>query len=76
MNPETKRPANGNVGVTITKFGGALVSRTDTNALVEVDPVDLRPKPMFTYTTLFPEAKVGLHHAIYDSYMLCFGSPW
>lgn len=56
--PTTGTKANSNVGVTVGTLQGKLVSRTDANALVEIMPEDLQPKPMFTYTDINPAFKV------------------
>lgn len=37
----------------------AQVSRTDANALLALDPVDLAVTKKFTYTSILPEAKVS-----------------
>ena len=37
----------------------AQVSRTDANALLALDPVDLTVTRKFTYTSILPEAKVS-----------------
>ena len=39
----------------------AQVSRTDANALIALDPVDLTVTRKFNYTSILPEAKVGKH---------------
>ena len=36
----------------------AQVSRTDANALISLDPVDLTVTRKFNYTSILPEAKV------------------
>jgi carotenoid cleavage dioxygenase-like enzyme len=65
----TNHPAN--IGVTFSRLSGAkkLVSKTDANALLEIDPVTLDPvPPTFRYTDLVPAARGPLSaaHGHYD----------
>lgn len=68
VDPDTGLAANENVGVTVGRMQGRLVSRTDANALVEVDPEDLKPRPMTSYSASMPELKgfLSAAHAQYD----------
>ena len=50
----------GRVGVCLfTAKKPAQVSRTDANALIALDPVDLTVTRKFNYTSILPEAKVS-----------------
>ncbi|KAL3141623.1 hypothetical protein ABBQ32_004860 [Trebouxia sp. C0010 RCD-2024] len=56
--PKTGKQGNGNIGVTVGRFrDNQLVSRTDANVLIALDPVDLTVTRKFNYTSILPEAK-------------------
>ncbi|DBA84901.1 TPA: hypothetical protein ACH3X1_005915 [Trebouxia sp. C0004] len=56
--PQTGKPGNPNVGVTVGKYrDNQLVTRTDANVLLSLDPEDLTVTNKLNYTSILPEAK-------------------
>lgn len=68
VDPQTGKPGYGNIGVTVGKFRDQLVSRTDANILLSLDPEDLTVTRKFNYTSILPEAKgvTSASHVVRD----------
>ena len=63
-----------NIGVTISRVQGRLLSKTDANAVIEVDPEDLRPQPPFRYTDINKEFSgyLSAAHGHFDIQRQCY----